>query len=198
MLGPAATAVVSTVRTLTRMGAMASNMFNHTLEPEYAQLYGQGRRDAMKTLYRRQILIVGSIAGVYTLATLAAGEWILDHWTRGRIHPSFVLLFLMTVSVTFEMLWSLFQTPFVSTNRHKFFAMWYVGFSALAVVITWALISGAGLSGVGWGTATSNFAFLLLTLYKVKRADLLPADLDQQVPTVPGSVPALEAEDIAS
>ena len=198
VLGPAATAVVSTVRTLTRMGAMASNMFNHTLEPEYAQLYGQGRRNAMKDLYRRQILIVGSIAGVYTLATLAAGEWILDHWTHGRIHPSFVLLFLMTVSVTFEMLWSLLQTPFVSTNRHKFFALWYVGFSALAVAITWALISRAGLSGVGWGTAISNFAFLLLTLYKVKRADLLPADLDQQAPTVPGSVPALEAEDIAS
>jgi len=198
VLGPAATAVVSTVRTLTRMGAMASNMFNHTLEPEYAQLYGQSRRDAMKNLYRRQILIVASIAGVYTLATLACGEWILNHWTHGRIHPSFVLLFLMTVSVTFEMLWSLFQTPFVATNRHKFFALWYVGFSALAVAITWALIYKMGLSGVGWGTAISNFAFLVLTLYKVKRADLLPADLDQQSPVVQGSVPALEAADLES
>jgi O-antigen/teichoic acid export membrane protein len=180
MLGPVAAAITSTVRTLTRMGVMASNMFNHVLEPEYAQVYGQGRRDSMLALYKRHIRLLCAIAGVYTVATVVCGQEILKIWTHGRIHPTFLFMALMTFSVTFEMLWSMFQTPFVATNRHKFFALWYIAFSVLGVVIASSLISLTGIAAIGWGTALSNFAFLLLSLYKISRIELLPESVEHK------------------
>lgn len=164
LLGPAAVVVVSSIRTLTGMGRMCASVVIHSLEPIFAHLAGVGERETQKKNF--QLLIGAALVGctVYGIGMFVWGEEFLAFWTRGVVFDQGDLFRLMVVSSIFEIIWFTLQTPYVSTNRHSVFAVYFLGLSIVSMVSLIVFLSVFSILFVGVTLLFLHVSTLLVTL----------------------------------
>lgn len=147
-LGPAATAVFNTYRTISRIVVQVTNALSNPLWPELTALKGQRDDGAFWKLYRRANRLGLLIAAVGALLVFGVSPWLLDIWTHGQIPftATSMLLFLGYAAVC-----SATQVPRVvlmSINRHAGLAGQSLLAAVFSLVVAWLVWRSTGMTGV--------------------------------------------------
>ncbi|TRL39173.1 lipopolysaccharide biosynthesis protein [Rhizobium straminoryzae] len=168
-LGPVAVVVINAIRTLTRLGRTAASIVISSLEPIFAQLSGSGEASKEKRAF--QYLIYAASIGtlIYVAGMWLFGESFLAWWTRGTVVDQSLLFHMMLLAVVFEIAWYTLQTPFVSTNRHSYFALWLLILSVLSIALLWLMIGRFGLAAAGAVTLMLNGSMVLVTVLVARK-----------------------------
>ncbi|MDG5975944.1 polysaccharide biosynthesis protein [Hydrogenophaga taeniospiralis CCUG 15921] len=147
-LGPAATAVFNTYRTVARIVVQVTNALSNPLWPELTALKGQRDDGAFWKLYRRANRLGLAIAAAGALLVYGVSPWLLDFWTHGQIPftATSMALFLLYAAVC-----SATQVPRVvlmAINRHAGLAGQSLLAAVVALVVAWLVWDSAGMPGV--------------------------------------------------
>ena len=147
-LGPAATAVFNTYRTVARIVVQVTNALSNPLWPELTALKGQRDDGAFWKLYRRANRLGLAIAAAGALLVYGVSPWLLDFWTHGQIPftATSMALFLLYAAVC-----SATQVPRVvlmAINRHAGLAGQSLLAAVVALVVAWLVWDSAGMAGV--------------------------------------------------
>jgi len=147
-LGPAATAVFNTYRTVARIVVQVTNALSNPLWPELTALKGQRDDGAFWKLYRRANRLGLLIAAAGALLVYGVSPWLLDLWTHGQIPftATSMALFLGYAAVC-----SATQVPRVvlmSINRHAGLAAQSLLAAVVSLVVAWLVWGSAGMAGV--------------------------------------------------
>lgn len=147
-LGPAATAVFNTYRTIARVVVQVTNALSNPLWPELTALKGRQDDDAFWRLYGRAKRLGLLIAAAGALLVFLAAPHLLAVWTHGQVPftAADMALFLLYAAVC-----SATQVPRVvlmSINRHKGLAAQSLVAAVVSLVVAWLVWRGAGMAGV--------------------------------------------------
>ena len=146
-LGPAATAVFNTYRTLGRVTVQGTAVFGNALWTEFSRLYGTGDMKLLSVIYRRSWLtgIATSLLASGVVYLLA--PYMLEVWSKGKIEfmPSLMLVAMAYAAVAG--FWHVCRTLLLATNRHAHLAWQYLVMSVLTLPAAWWLGSSFGLVG---------------------------------------------------
>lgn len=147
-LGPAATAVFNTYRTVARIVVQVTNALSNPLWPELTALKGQQDDTAFWKLYRRANHLGLLIAGGGALLVYLVSPYLLQLWTHGQIPftATSMALFLLYAAVC-----SATQVPRVvlmSINRHAGLAWQSLMAAVVSLVVAWLAWRFAGMTGV--------------------------------------------------
>ena len=147
-LGPAATAVFNTYRTIARIVVQVTNALSNPLWPELTALKGQQDDGAFWKLYRRANRLGLLIAATGALLVYGVSPWLLELWTHGQMPftATSMALFLGYAAVC-----SATQVPRVvlmSINRHAGLAAQSLLAAVVSLVVAWLVWSSAGMAGV--------------------------------------------------
>ncbi|WP_171020261.1 lipopolysaccharide biosynthesis protein [Hydrogenophaga sp. 2FB] len=147
-LGPAATAVFNTYRTVARIVVQITNALSNPLWPELTALKGQQDDSAFWKLYRRANRLGLLIATAGALLVYLVAPYLLDVWTHGHIPftATSMALFLLYAAVC-----SATQVPRVvlmSINRHAGLAWQSLVAAVVALGVAWLAWRIAGMAGV--------------------------------------------------
>lgn len=146
--GPAALALFSTYRTLSRVPVQLLTMFTRSLWPEMSRCYGSRDFPALQRMYRTSTRYALAVCAVVCLALLVAGPFILRIWSHGKIGIDWMLLLLFLAAALAGCAWQVAQVLLSATNTHARMALWYVGTALLVVLVAAALPAAAGPAAV--------------------------------------------------
>lgn len=169
-LGEFGAALWGTIRTLGRSGCQLLSMIGHTIEPELQLSIGHQQFNTARRLLSFQLVLSILISLIFSIAMMAAGPWIYEIWTGGKLTSPYLVWPLMALAMVFNSLWS------TSANVHTAFNQPW-GLNA------WGLMSAIG----GLGMAMLLYIFMpnlgiftfaighvffefLMTLYVLKTA----------------------------
>jgi O-antigen/teichoic acid export membrane protein len=149
IFGPGVVASFSVMRTLTRLGPTASNIISYSLEPEYSSIYGSGGLKKYRTSVRYHAYATAALCTAYL-----AGMWLFAHriihiWTSDRVSPMEPLLTLLAIACACEMVWSSWQVPLVSINRHKIATISYLFVSIISMPVMYVGAEVFGINAIG-------------------------------------------------
>ncbi len=148
VLGPTATVVFNTYRTLARVTVQATATFSHALWPEFSRLYGQSRVLALTSLYRRSRWIGLALAGVASAVVYLAAPAVLQVWAKGQIAFSAALMLAAMVYAAVAGAWHVARVLLLSTNEHTGLAWPFLAASAACVPLAWLAATSFGLIGI--------------------------------------------------
>lgn len=147
-LGPAATAVFNTYRTIARIVVQVTNALSNPLWPELTALKGQKNEEAFWRVYRRAnaIGLLMACGGAFVIYWIS--PFLLNIWTHGQIPftATHMVLFLAYAAVC-----SAAQMPRVvlmSISRHAGLAWQSLLAAVLALFLAWLLWRVGGMVGV--------------------------------------------------
>ncbi|MGE0350785.1 lipopolysaccharide biosynthesis protein [Hydrogenophaga sp.] len=147
-LGPAATAVFNTYRTLSRIVVQIANALSNPLWPELTALKGHQGDGPFWALYRRANRLGLLIAAAGALLVYLVAPWLLEVWTHGQIPfvAASMALFLLYAAVC-----SATQVPRVvlmSINRHAGLAWQSLLAAVASLVVAWLIWPATGMTGM--------------------------------------------------
>jgi O-antigen/teichoic acid export membrane protein len=147
-LGPTATAVFNTYRTVARIVVQLTSALSNPLWPELTALKGRQDDGAFWKVYRKANGLGLLIAASGALFVYGASPYLLEIWTHGKIEFSSTSmgLFLLYAAVC-----SATQVPRVvlmSINRHAGLAWQSLLAAIVSLVVAWLVWTTTGLTGV--------------------------------------------------
>ena len=145
---PEAIAVFSTLRTLTRLGVSAANLFSYSLMPEYSRLFGAGRFDAFVRTIKLHLLAIAGCVCLYCVGMALAGEMVMRFWVGGRMSVQYPLFWLLIAAVAAEMFWSGAFAPIMSINRHSQISYAFATIGVVAIAFALPVSHYFGADGV--------------------------------------------------
>jgi O-antigen/teichoic acid export membrane protein len=172
-LGPAAVAVFSTVRTMTRAVIQLLASVFAIIAPEISRAYAGGDHAFVHAIHRRGCQLAIWLALPPTVVLAVWGGQILKLWTAGRVGPDGLMLYLLLATVVIDSLWTTSLSVLYATNRHQRVAAYYFAGSLISLPVAYALIKLWGLDGA----ALSVLLLELFMLVPVLR-QALPAAYD--------------------
>ena len=157
VLGPAATVVFNTYRTMARVTVQATATFSLALWPEFSRIFGQGDLRALNALYRRSLGLGIALAAAASVVVYLAAPSILHLWSGGRIAFSSPLMLVSMLYAAAAGGWHVSRVLLLSTNEHRGLAWPFLVASAACLPLAWALTQSFALIG-------AVFAMLALEL----------------------------------
>lgn len=169
-LGPLAVVTFSTLRTLTRISLQLVLAASHAAEPELATAYGSGDRSLLRSLYQHTLRASLWLSFGSALFLAAAGGWILDIWTQGKVGMDYALFTLLLFTSVASVLWYGALTTLRATNRHLRASVVYLVTAAGTVALSAVLLSSTGiLAAVGLSLLLADCILLVYGLRAVSR-----------------------------
>ena len=148
VLGPAATVVFNTYRTMARVTVQATSTFSLALWPEFSRLFGQRNLRTLGKLYRRSVWLSASLSVAASAVVYLAAPTVLHYWSKGQIDfTAPLMLVAMTYAATAGG-WHVSRVLLLSTNEHKALAWPFLVASAACLPLAWLLADRFGLIGV--------------------------------------------------
>ena len=175
VLGPTATVVFNTYRTIARVTVQATATFSLALWPEFSRFFGQGNIDALARLYRRSRWMGWGLAAAASALVYAAAPTVLSVWAKGQIAFSAPLMLMAMAYAATAGGWHVVRVLLLSTNEHSGLAWPFLAASAICVPLAWAMANWSGLIGVMAVMLGLELAMMLLCSRLSKRL-LAPAD----------------------
>jgi O-antigen/teichoic acid export membrane protein len=153
-LGPAAVAVFTPLRTLSRLAIQPRAIINQLIQPELATAFGTEDFPLFRRLFTRscQLALWGCFLAALTVG--AAAHWVFPAWTSGKVVMQWTTFILLLAGVLTNSVWyTALMVPY-ATNRHGRLSIFY------------SLIYGGFAIGLGYLGATifglAGVAFALL------------------------------------
>ncbi len=137
--GPAALAVFSSFRTLSRIPVQLLTMFSRSLWPELSRSYGAGDFVTLQRLYRRASAISLLACALACVAVYICAPLVLKLWSHDKIAMDAPLLSLFLLAALAGCAWQIEQVVLSATNTHVHLSLWYF-LASLAVVLLAALL----------------------------------------------------------
>jgi len=155
-LGPAAVAVFTPLRTLSRLAMQPRGIIDRLIQPELAIAFGASDLSLFRRLFTRSCQLAFWGCLIACLFVGASGYWVLPIWTSGKVvmhWPTFILL----LSAAFvNGIWFIALMVHYATNRHGWIAVFYT-------VIYGAIAFGLGYLGATFlGLAGAALALLVV------------------------------------
>jgi O-antigen/teichoic acid export membrane protein len=168
MFGPVAVAHFSSMRTLARIPYQLAQLVNLALAPEIGRLYGEGKTQALRSLYRRSTAGCILLAAASSGALYVLGDWICRYWTHGKLlpaHPDYTWLLLAAVV---NSLWYTGSLMFTSTNNHARYSLMYLGANAAGLLIAFLAGKVLGSSAIALGVLATEVVLFLALLPRIR------------------------------
>jgi O-antigen/teichoic acid export membrane protein len=161
-LGSRATAIFSTLRTLSRFVFQLINGINNAVWPELSAAYGSGNLQLAKAIHRRacQVSLWVSFVGVTGLSL--TGGWILDLWTHGQVSTEGHLFAVLLLVIFVNSLWYASSVALIATNNHQKMVARYLIGTVLSLPIAIVMMRSIGLNGAGISILMTD---ILMTSY---------------------------------
>jgi O-antigen/teichoic acid export membrane protein len=139
IFGPAALAVFSSFRTLSRVPVQLLTMFSRSVWPEMSRSYGAGDLATLGNLYRKSSRI--SLLGCAAICVVIyfAAPLLLQLWSHGKIAMDAPLLAMLLAAALAGCAWQVEQVLLAATNTHVRLSFWYL-LVAVAVVLSSMLL----------------------------------------------------------
>jgi O-antigen/teichoic acid export membrane protein len=118
ILGPAAVATFAVTRTLTRLLVLAANAVGNAIATDFAAAFGVNNLKLLRELYLNSQRAAAWIALCASLVLLVGGEWIVAHWTGGRIRLDPQLFQWLLATALVGAIWQNAMTLLRASNRH--------------------------------------------------------------------------------
>jgi O-antigen/teichoic acid export membrane protein len=151
ILGPAAVAVFSSIRTLCRSTMKPVTIAARLIEPEIALAYGASHFELIRKLFIRSSQITLWTTMFACAVLWLSGEFLFGLWTKNYIALDAPLFLILLLASAVNCLWSVGLMVPYATNRHQGIALFYtvtqLGGLLLTVLFSCQLgIYGAGLA----------------------------------------------------
>jgi O-antigen/teichoic acid export membrane protein len=147
VLGPAAAAVFSTLRTLSRAVIQLLGSVSAVVMPEVSKAFAQDDITLLRSLNRRACQVALWIAIPMVAVLAALGAPILHAWTSGKVGTQGSLLYLFLAITVVDTFWYTNMAVLIATNRHQRVATDYAIACTLTLPLGAALLNAIGLSG---------------------------------------------------
>lgn len=165
-LGPAAVAVFTTLRTLSRLALKPRAVINALVEPELALAFGAGDTLLLRSLFSKscQFALWGCV-GVCLFIGPGA-NWIFPVWTGGKIAIHWPAYMILLSAVLVNSLWyTALMVPY-ATNRHGRIAVFYsLVYGAGAFVMGYFGAKGLGLIGAALALLLSELGIASIVIH---------------------------------
>lgn len=148
VLGPAATVILNTYRTMARVTVQATGTFSNALWPEFARLYGKRDRSSLRMLFRRSTVIAWALAAAASAVVYVSAPAVLQVWAKGKIDFLPPLMFTAMVYAAVAGGWHVSRVLLLSTNEHRALAWPFLLASAACLPIAWFVGRSDGLVGI--------------------------------------------------
>ena len=125
-LGPAAVALFSTTRTMTRILLQLIGLLSWSSWPEISRHYGSGRSSTLGQFLTHGTQVAGLLGAGFFAVMVAGAPLIFRIWTAGRLEPDRMLVALLTIAAAIAALRAFPSTIVFATNRHIRLSIWYV------------------------------------------------------------------------
>ncbi len=169
VLGPAATVVFNTYRTLARVTVQATGVFSNAVWPEFSRLYGRGDLASLATLYQRSRWIGAVLAATASAVVYLIAPSVLRVWSKGQIAFTSDLMFVAMVYAAASGGWHVSRVLLLSTNEHSALAWPYLAASAACLPVAWLLARPFGAVGIMFSMLGLEVAMLLLCAWLARR-----------------------------
>jgi len=167
-LGPAAVAIFTPLRTLSRLAMQPKQIITLLVEPELAMAHGQGNEGLFRSLFLKscQIAAWGSLAA--SAVVLIGGPFVLPYWTAGKIEMHWPLFILLLGTAFINGIWHAALRVPLATNRHEKIAIIFIiSYGIVPLSAAYLLAGFLGLSGMGLALVVAELG---TSIYMVNEA----------------------------
>ncbi|MEP7098953.1 MAG: hypothetical protein ABI781_00495 [Burkholderiales bacterium] len=147
LLGPSATVVFNTYRTLARVTVQATATFSHALWPEFSRLFGQRDEAALAALYHRSVWLGLALAGGASALVYLSAPGVLQVWSKSQIAFSPTLMGVAMLYAAAAGAWHVSRVLLLATNQHSGLAWPFLTASAVCLPLAWLVAQAFGLIG---------------------------------------------------
>lgn len=147
-LGPIATAIFNTYRTIARLVVQLVGALSNPLWPELTSLHSRGDAGRFWQLYRKAVLLGLAIAAGGSIAVFIASPYILSFWTRGKISFDVVIVGLFMLYAAVNAAWQIPRVVLLALNRHAGLAWKGVAVAVLSLGIASIAFRYGGISAI--------------------------------------------------
>ncbi len=170
VLGPAAVAMFSPIRTLSRLAMQPRGIVNRLIQPEMALAFGGDNYELFRMLFRHscQVALWGGVVACLLLGV--AGETVLEVWTQGKVPMDWALYVLLLLTAATNALWYTALMVAYATNRHQRIAVVYsLVYGGAAFAVAYAGAKMAGVAGVGGALLVAEIAMAAYVIPAARR-----------------------------
>jgi O-antigen/teichoic acid export membrane protein len=148
VLSPVAVAVLTPVRTASRIALQVVGALNRGAMPEVSRAVSLGDEAAVARLLRANAysLLYALLPGAVLFALL--GQQFVIRWTGGKVSPEFLFTCLMAAAMFVQGLWYFMSNFLLATNEHVAISKSLLVSSIVAVLLAVPAGRWAGLDGV--------------------------------------------------
>jgi O-antigen/teichoic acid export membrane protein len=159
-LGTGAVALFSVSRTLFLLPRQVLGQLNNAVWPEFTSMFACSDTAGLKRLNRSAMTMSFVSTALITAFLAVFAPAVVTLWTRGRIAPDPVLLYLFGAYVLLGAFWQSQQIPLLASNRHGALAFRYLCGAITSVVAGAILGRFLGARGVVIGMIAGELVFL--------------------------------------
>lgn len=158
LISPAATAVLATSRTVSRIAVQAISAINRALVPELSAAHARGDRVAAAKIHRINALVLAGLVLPAAACFVWLGGPAIALWTGGRIDPPVEVLAGLGVAMLFHCVWFFGTNLLSATNRHTAMAGGVLVAATATVALTVWVAPRFGLAGAAAAVALGEAA----------------------------------------
>jgi O-antigen/teichoic acid export membrane protein len=170
IVSPAATAALSTTRTVSRIAVQIISALNRALIPELSAASARGDHGARAKILRLNRLVLIAVVLPAAVAFIAVGGPLVSLWTSGRIVPPFPTVAFLGVAMALHCIWFFGTNMLSATNAHGQMAVGLLFASTLTVGLAYVGGHAYGINGVAASIAIGEFCNVVMFYIMQRRA----------------------------
>lgn len=166
VLGPVAVTLFNTLRTLIRSSSQFFAILIMATYPEFQFELAAGNRKKAQKIFAGTLGINIFLSLAMIIGLSAVGKPLYNLWTGKALDVPWSVWFSFVASIFFYALWFTYSFIFEALTKMFQYTIAGLTFATLSIGLTYFLIKGYGLNGLGWGTLSFDVFMCLYLLPK--------------------------------